>query len=678
MNRLCSSLNHEKSNGGIYSDRMKRVVTIWLSALAGLSLQAQELSSKDSLKQAYSTEKNDSLKVWKHLDYIRVLLDDYQKQQEALQEIEGLKKEIKNSPSREAACWAYYYEGLVLYDHYDYLNSIIAIEKLNRLAAEGDYPESIQHVVANSLITLGVNYSMINDLENAQLSYQKAIRQLQVFEDSSGLVHAYINLGYLFSKSQDWVSAKNIFVTGLAYLNGESRKDFSVPLYASLSVAEAKLGNPQKAGSYLAEAAAWKKKFTSVMADNFYEQANGENELLKKNYPAAINAFDRATVSGRSWGDSSAVAESFEGLGRAYWSSGNREKALECLRYSKQIATGNRLIDQQKIILKTLFACYRSGNLFRDAALVADTLLQLNDTLAAKQNNNRRIILNALFESEQNARKISSLQQQHELTKLRLRQKNTINYILAGTVVSVVLISLLGYRNYRQKQLLHQQRIQELEKEKMLQASDAVLKGQEEERSRIAKDLHDGLGGMLSGIKYSFSTIKETLPLTPDLQQRFERGMDMLDSSISELRRVAHNMMPEALFKYGLDAALKDFCTSINSSGVLKVIYQGYGLDELRVNQTGVVIIYRVIQELMNNIIKHAGAAQAVVQVNKDGNKLLITVEDDGRGIGTAQLTKTDGIGWANIRSRLDYLKARVDVQGEAGKGTFVNIEIDV
>ena len=98
---------------------------------------------------------------------------------------------------------------------------------------------------------------------------------------------------------------------------------------------------------------------------------------------------------------------------------------------------------------------------------------------------------------------------------------------------------------------MQQQRIRELEKDKQLVAVDSMLKGQEEERSRLAKDLHDGLGGLLSGVKFSLSNMKDNLIITPDNMAVFERSLDMIDTSIKELRRVAHNMMPEMLTNLG-------------------------------------------------------------------------------------------------------------------------------
>ena len=211
------------------------------------------------------------------------------------------------------------------------------------------------------------------------------------------------------------------------------------------------------------------------------------------------------------------------------------------------------------------------------------------------------------------------------------------------------------------------------------------MKGEEQERTRLAKDLHDGLGGMLSGIKYSFQTMKGNLVMTPDNHQAFERSMDMLDSSIKEMRRVAHNMMPESLVKFGLDTALKDFCNDINQSGALRVTYQSIGLENAAIEQTTAIAIYRIVQELINNTMKHASAKTAIVQVTKADGNISITVEDDGRGFDSVILesrrARPDdqvgrGIGWSNIQSRVEYLKGKIDIQSEPGKGTSVLIEL--
>lgn len=281
--------------------------------------------------------------------------------------------------------------------------------------------------------------------------------------------------------------------------------------------------------------------------------------------------------------------------------------------------------------------------------------------------------LEAKYETEKKETRI-------KLQQTELKQKNTLNYVLIGGSAALLFIFLLTYRNYRNRQKLQQVKIDELETERQLTATEAVLKGEEQERSRLAKDLHDGLGGMLSGIKYSLNNMKENLIMTPDNMQSFERSIDMLDSSIREMRRVAHNMMPEVLIKYGLDTALKEFCNEIDRSGVIDANYVSINLEKTEVPQTTSVTIYRIVQELVNNAIKHATAKTVLVQahVSPQEKLLAITVEDDGKGFDTAALSQQEGMGWKNIQNRVEFLKGKLDVQSAPGKGTSVMIEISI
>lgn len=166
--------------------------------------------------------------------------------------------------------------------------------------------------------------------------------------------------------------------------------------------------------------------------------------------------------------------------------------------------------------------------------------------------------------------------------------------------------------------------------------------------------------------------------MTPENTKAFDRSLDMLDSSIHELRRVAHNMMPEALMKFGLDPALKDFCNDINQTGILNVTYQSIGLEKTKIDQTVAITIYRIVQELINNTLKHASAKQAIVQVTKSDHLLTVTVEDDGKGFDTTAISNTSGSGWINIKHRVDFLKGNIDLHAEPGKGTSVLIELTI
>jgi two-component system NarL family sensor kinase len=171
--------------------------------------------------------------------------------------------------------------------------------------------------------------------------------------------------------------------------------------------------------------------------------------------------------------------------------------------------------------------------------------------------------------------------------------------------------------------------------------------------------------------------MKDNLIITPDNMTVFERSLDMLDTSIRELRRVAHNMMPEMLTKFGLNEALKDYCNTINSSKLITIKYQSLGM-EARLDKSVEIIIYRIIQELLNNTMKHATASEAFVQLIREQNRLSVVVEDNGKGFDSSLMENNKGAGLTNVRSRVDYLKGQLDIHAEPGKGTLVTIEFNV
>ena len=168
------------------------------------------------------------------------------------------------------------------------------------------------------------------------------------------------------------------------------------------------------------------------------------------------------------------------------------------------------------------------------------------------------------------------------------------------------------------------------------------------------------------------STMKGNVFLSDDNARSFENVIVQLDQSIAELRRVSHNMMPEALIKYGLKEAVENYCENLNMSGKIKVQLQTYGMDA-RMEQSAEIVIYRIIQELLNNVIKHAEAGTVLIQLARQDDRFNLTVEDDGKGFNVSE--ERHGAGLANIKARVDYLNGTMDVVSAKGEGTSVHIE---
>jgi two-component system, NarL family, sensor kinase len=279
--------------------------------------------------------------------------------------------------------------------------------------------------------------------------------------------------------------------------------------------------------------------------------------------------------------------------------------------------------------------------------------------------------------------KYATKEKELRITQLNQMQQNQRRLAL-GAFALAILVGIVGYLAWRnqhnrkklaeQALLLQEQKFKELEQEKQLLAADAMLKGQEEERRRLSRDLHDGLGGMLSGIKQSLVVIKANPEMPEQGAQSIGRTIESMDQSINEMRRLARNLMPEALLKFGLKDALQDFCDYLSNSTQMQIQYQTFGIEQ-RIPEGQEVIVFRIVQELLNNVVKHAKASVVLLQLLRDGQRFSLTVEDNGVGIPSDTLDKAQGIGWTNIRSRVDYLNGQLDISSKPGEGTSINID---
>ncbi len=402
----------------------------------------------------------------------------------------------------------------------------------------------------------------------------------------------------------------------------------------------------------------------------------GDYYLKQAQYGEMVQYYSRAYDIFNELNLPEGMVISLRGLSLRSASRGDYPEALRLAKRSAEMAGSNSLAEQQHKSLATVGHVYYAMHDMKSAEEYLGLSKSLEDSLLNEKVHKQVLEVESRYKNEMQADRIKSLEAEKLLNEYRMREKVLIIQTLIGITVTLLVVSFLLYRNYRNKQKLQQHRIRELETEKQLKVTEAVLKGEEQERSRLAKDLHDGLGGLLSGIKYSFLNIRENLVMTPENASSFERNLDMLDTSIQEMRRVAHNLMPEALFKFGLDATLREYCSGIANSGALNIRYQSFGIESENPDQSVSVSVYRIIQELINNIIKHAGAQFAMVQISKSGNILLIDVEDDGKGFSPDSTDQSKGMGWSNIRKRLEYLKGELTIHSEAGQGTSIHIEI--
>ena len=213
----------------------------------------------------------------------------------------------------------------------------------------------------------------------------------------------------------------------------------------------------------------------------------------------------------------------------------------------------------------------------------------------------------------------------------------------------------------------------QLQKQRTIMEKELAI---EQERTRMARELHDGLGSMLSGIKHSFSAMKNQLALDESQQIKFHSNIDKLNESINEVRNISHSIASDSLLKLGLDNSLRNYCYNMSQSGQLNISFKALHTEKMKLSEEQSFHIFRIVQELLQNIVKHAGATQVIVQIHYHEKKFYVTVEDDGNGFDMNSDVQKNGMGLKSIESRIKILKGKMDYQTALAKGTSVFIEI--
>jgi signal transduction histidine kinase len=259
------------------------------------------------------------------------------------------------------------------------------------------------------------------------------------------------------------------------------------------------------------------------------------------------------------------------------------------------------------------------------------------------------------------------------------------NSILIYTYIVLIIIGLVfvSFRiiDTKNKHLLvlsqneiRDQIIKELKIDHQLLASRAILIGEEKERGRISRDLHDGLGGMLSGVKLSLSSIKNANLNPEEINEKIDRAVSQLNASISELRMIAQNLMPESLVNFGLKDALNDLCSNLGIHKNINISFLFYG-ESFRLDNSIETSLFRIAQEAINNAIKYARASEIIVQLIQDESWLNMTIQDNGQGFDIEKIQEKNSGGLRNIRARAESFDGRVHIESKPGIGTEIIVD---
>jgi len=423
----------------------------------------------------------------------------------------------------------------------------------------------------------------------------------------------------------------------------------SISLYANRCYElEQKLNSPRGIAY-----AAWLKAKAFLMAGdlkNAEKSAEKSLELYKK-WDEKIMSIDPNYI-----------------LSKAQFEQGKHVPAIKNAKIGialSQEISNLEYISNGQLILSEIYA---STGQYKEA-LQYNKLYQMNvDSLDFISNRDKLNNLSVKYETAQKNEKIAS-------QKLEISRKDTQRYGLLASLFILSLILILFLYRYKSNQKIANQKIAFLNQEKKLLSIDYMFQGQEEERKRIAQDLHDGLGGILSAAKIQIRTIQNEIEKLESLNL-ISKTEDLIESAYNEVRRISHDMMPGALVNLGLFAAIEDLADQMNLANQVKIKTQWYTSDEL-LPEKATPIIYRIVQEAITNTMKYAKAENMLIQMTESADGFSLAIEDDGIGFVFDDI-KSEGLGIKSIQSRVDYLNGKMEIDTKVNGGTKYEIFIPV
>ena len=370
-------------------------------------------------------------------------------------------------------------------------------------------------------------------------------------------------------------------------------------------------------------------------------------------------------------------------MGLAHLQQQDHNQAIGQLEASKHIADSIKFYIELPKIYADLARAYARNGQFEKAYGTRMAYHTIQDSL---HNLEKSRIIKEIETQYQVGKKEDNIAQLQEAALLRSsqlrQQKNFIIGLIIGAglllTLSIILYRYLSYNRLIAKQQaeLDQHKIKELERNRRLVAMQAMIQGQEQERKRVARDLHDGLGGLLSTVKLKFDAAKEE-HVSFGKSTAYQEGNELLDMACYEVRKIAHNMMPGTIAKFGLVAAIRDMCIALEKVQNMEVNFQTINFKQ-NLPEALSVTIYRIVQELLNNVAKHAEATEVIVQLSCHHQKVHLIVEDNGVGFDVEAAYEKDGIGVSSVCSRVRYLNGHMEVESFPDKGTTYNIQFPV
>jgi len=623
-------------------------ILMLLISFCGFSQNRKVDSLLNILKTATSTK--DKVKAYSNLSFTLIDVD--------------LKKAITyNDSAFSFAKKENYIDGITqAYYNYSILNRALGNYD-KALQFLGEYEKFIvgdTFKIARAAFQKGILNSIKGNYEEGLKQYQKALKNYESLGDEKGMGATYNTIGITYSNiGRHDESIKN---HQKAKEKLEAVNDFEglASNYANLANVYDYINEDDKALEYFNKSIVLSQKTSNIRRIARNKQNISSVYKKQKAYAKAIPFAQEAYKTLKENNYQGEATDAAANLGDIYRLMGNYKKSEQILTQQldnlKASATG------KLSLYSNLFKLYESSNNDRKALEFHKKYKRVSDSLINEKGLRNLDELQIKFDTEKKDKEI--VQQ-----KLKLEKSQTKTRLMTILIAFLLLASILLWFLFQQRQKRIQQQLVTIQKEQEVLTLESLIAGEEKERLRIAQELHDGVNGDLAAIKFKLtSLLKMNNKVIND-------AVTMIDSSCQQVRAISHNLVPPSLKDFNLIEAIHSYCENMNTTHKPDISFQSIG-DAIDLNKKIEVNIFRIIQELVTNAVKHANASTIGVQTSNRDSTLLITVEDNGEGYEN-QSAKNKGIGLQNIKSRVEYLNATLEVVSNID-GTYNTIEVDL
>lgn len=496
----------------------------------------------------------------------------------------------------------------------------------------------------------------------AAMEYQQQCYKLySQLKDTLNMARTLSGMGYI-SKRRDLDQGLKWMEEGKALMLQIGHEEHLAEVVNNLGVLYEMKGDLEKAMEHYQWSLRLVKKFNDSIGMPYTLEHISGIYYYKADYKEALRLLDEAYRWRSSRNDSNGLGQNLANQLEVNFAAGNHLKTTKLASELIQIAQRVGNPDLVRHAYKMGAQAYAASGDYKNAWNWEVQHRVMHDSLFNERNNARILDLEKKYELARREEENQRLKEQTAQQDLALLQaKQSRNFLLFGGVVVLLLLSLLYAALYLRQQKRLATEKQELEKQRFR----LVLQGEEKERIRLARELHDGLGQMLAAAKLQLG-----LAARGDAHS-FQKAQQLLEETVLEVRNISHNLVPLSLASNGLKTALRQLFDRIEAPGKLEMEVH-LEADFNRFNTFGQTAIYRIVQEILHNMVKHAEASRIVIDIQEDGGELLLSIADNGKGFDTQLIKQAKGMGWENLYTRVGLLDGQLEVNSKPGRGTLV------